>query len=89
MEQFLKDPNAVLDYAIDWSSWLATEEAISSHTVTVETGLTKDSDSESDGVVTVWLSGGIAGTTYTVAVKIVTDAGRTDERSFLVYLVER
>lgn len=97
---FTKDPEAVLDYTFDWkplthgvagatSDWLATGETISSYTVTVPTGITKDSDSQASGVVTVWLSGGTAGTTYRVECKIVTNAGRTDERSTWIKVVER
>ena len=85
----IKDPDAVLDYAFDWSAWLASEETINSHTVTVDTGLTKDSDSESSGIVTVWLSGGTAGTSYKVACKIVTNEGRTEERSITIKCTER
>ena len=96
----LKDPSAVLDYAFDWkplthgvpgatSDWLATGETISSYTVTAETGLTKDSDSQADGVVTVWLSGGTAGINYKVACLITTSAGRTDERTIWIKVVER
>jgi len=86
---FTKDPEAVLDYTFDWSDWLATGETISSYTVTAQTGLTKDSDSQADGVVTYWLSGGTAGTTYRVECKIVTSAGRTDERTMWIKVVER
>ena len=86
---FVKDPDAVLDYAFDWSDWLATGETISSHTITTETGLTKDSDSESSGVVTVWLSGGTAGEDYDVACKIVTSASRTDERTMTIRVKNR
>ena len=88
-QTYLKDPDAVLDFAFDWSSWLASGEIISSRTVTVETGITKDSDAESSGVVTIWLSGGTAGTTYSVACKIVTSASRTDERTMLVKVINR
>jgi len=89
-KEFFKDPDAVLDYAFDWSeNWLESAETISSHTITVSTGLTKDSDSESDGVVTVWLSGGTAGTVYTVACKIVTSLSRTDERTATIRCVNR
>ena len=86
---FMKDPDAVLDYGFDWSSWLATGETISSHTITTETGLTKDSDSESSGVVTVWLSGGTAGNDYDVACKIETSAGRKDERTITIRVKNR
>ena len=77
---YTKDCDAVLDYAYDWSSWLATGETISSHTVVAPSGLTVDSSSESNGVVTAWLSGGTTGTIYNVSCKIVTSAGRTDAR---------
>lgn len=89
MTTFTKDPSAVLDYAFDWSDWLATGETISSHVITVDTGLTKDSDSEALGVVTVWLSGGTAGKNYKVACLIETSAGRTDERTIWIKVVER
>ena len=54
---FLKDPDATLDYAFDWSGWLQSGETISSYAITVDSGITKESDSQSSGVVTVWLSG--------------------------------
>jgi hypothetical protein len=75
-----KDPQAVKDYQLDWTAWLAGD-TVSSHTVTVETGLTKDSDSRALGVVTVWLSGGTKGRTYKVTCRVVTTNGRTDERT--------
>ena len=85
---YTKDPDAVLDYAFDWNDssdpWLASGETISSHTITADTGITVDSDSESSGVVTVWLSGGTAGQDYDVACKIVTSASRTDERTITI-----
>lgn len=98
--RFLKDPQAVLDYKFDWkastngsgtSDWLASGETISTRTVTVATGLTKDSDAITDTntSVTVWLSGGTAGTTYKVVCQIVTSAGRTDERTILVKVTNR
>ena len=84
-----KDPSAVLDFGFDWSDWLASGETINTVTITVSTGLTKDSDSESSGIVTIWLSGGTAGTSYTVACKITTSAGRTDERSMTIMVINR
>ena len=99
---FIKDPDAVLDYKFDWkastngtdgatSDWLGTSETISSHTITAATGLTVDSSSLTDTntSVTVWLSGGTDQTDYTVACKIVTSAGRTDERTVTIYVRNR
>ncbi len=96
----VKDPSAVLDYVFDWAAntsgadteiedWLAAGETISSYTVTVAAGLTKDSDSRSGGRVTAWLSGGTAGQDYTVTCRIVTSAGRTDERSAVIRVRQR
>ena len=87
--QYLKDPSAVLDYVFDWTEWLATGETITDHTITADTGITVDSSTESDGKVTVWLSGGTAGQNYKVACKITTSAGRTDERTIWIKVVER
>ena len=85
----LKDPSAVLDYVFDWTEWLATVETITDYTITADTGITVDSSTESDGKVTVWLSGGTAGINYKVACLITTSAGRTDERTIWIKVVER
>ena len=85
----LKDPSAVLDYVFDWTGWLAAAETITDHTITADTGITVDSSAESDGKVTVWLSGGTAGINYKVACLITTTAGRTDERTIWIKVVER
>jgi len=90
--RFVKDTEAVLDYVFDWSSWLDTGETISSYTMTVPTGITEGTGSyatsQASGRVTVWLSSGVAGTEYAVECKIVTSAGRTDERTMLIYCAE-
>ena len=93
----LKDPSAVLDYVFDWTGWLATGETIAVDsetgekliTITADTGITVDSSTEDDGKVTVWLSGGTAGINYKVACLITTTAGRTDERTIWIKVVER
>jgi hypothetical protein len=85
----LKDPSAVLDYAFDWTGWLAAGETITDHTITADTGITVDSSTESDGKVTVWLSGGTAGINYKVACLITTTARRTDERTLWIRVVDR
>lgn len=88
LTSFRKDPDAVLDYVWDWSSWLAGD-TITSHTVTAADGITVDSSTVADGAVTVWLSGGVARTTYEVACRINTAGGRTDERTSKFYVQER
>ena len=87
--QYLKDPDAVLDYGFDWSDWLADGETISTSTWTIPTGLTEDSETETTTATKVWLSGGTAGTDYTITNKIVTSDSRTDERSMTIRVQER
>jgi hypothetical protein len=85
-----KDPQAVLDWAFDWSRWLAAgEEITGTPVVTVQSGLTKDSQSNTTTKVTVWLSGGTLGTTYSVACRITTNQGRTDERTIGIRVTDR
>ncbi len=72
-----------------WTGWLATGETITDHTITADTGITVDSSTESDGKVTVWLSGGTAGINYKVACLVETTAGRTDERTLWIRVVDR
>lgn len=79
----LKDPNDVLDYTINWSTWLGAD-TIASSTWTVPTGLTAGVTSNSTTATTIWLSGGTAGVTYLVTNKIVTAAGRTKEDSIVI-----
>ena len=85
---FVKDPNAVLDYEWDWSAWLGTD-TIASHTVTAATGLTVDSSTATSTAVTAWLSGGSVGASYAVTCHVVTAAGREDDRTVTVTVMER
>ena len=86
---FTKDPDAVLDYTIDWSDWLASGETISTSTWTIPTGLTEDSETETTTTATVWLSGGTEGTSYTITNEIVTSQSRTANRSLYIRVEER
>lgn len=88
---YIKDPNAVLDYGFDWSDWLEDDETLATATWTVPTGITKDSQDESDSVTVIWLSGGTAGKDYYVSCKITTsnDPVRTDERRMKIRVRER
>lgn len=85
-----KDPQAVLDYTLDWKRWLGPIDSINAApTITVDAGLTLDSSTYSGTIVTMWLSSGTNGTTYSVAVRIVTVDGRTDERTFQIRAASR
>lgn len=82
-----KDPDDVKDYGFDWALELAgdsPDDTISSYTVTVSSGLTRDSDSRTGAVITAWLSGGTAGREYNVLCRVVTANGRTLDRTGIV-----
>ena len=88
-----KDPNADLDYGFDWTAWLGAVDTITDSTwaVPVASGLTTHSPSIStDGkVTTVWLKSGNAGGVYSATNHIKTAAGREDERSLRLTIVDR
>jgi hypothetical protein len=85
---FTKDPNAVLDYSIDWTRWLVGDQIATSEWI-IPSGLTKMADSKTATSATVWLSGGAVGQPYTVTNRITTAAGRTEDRSFTIRVEER
>lgn len=78
---FVKDPNSVLDYTVDWTSWLSTSETISTSTWVVPAGITQSSASNTTTSATIFLSGGTASTTYKVVNRITTNQSRTDDRT--------
>lgn len=96
--EMLKDPEARLDYTFDWraetngtgdSDWLLDGDSISTHTLTVPSGLTLDTESADGDTVTAWLEGGTAGQSYTVTCHITTVQGRQDDRSLLITVTNR
>lgn len=88
-----KDPSAVLDYSIDWSSWLPTGDTIASVTwSTSDAALVVEASpapSVASGIATAWLSGGVRGVRYTATCQVTTTAGRIDDRSIEIKCRER
>lgn len=91
MTQYVKDPQAVLDYACDWSAWLAAEgDTATAIDWTVPDGLTQARAASRDGGKgTVWLSGGTVGEEYLLTCRITTAAGRIDDRTIRIVIRER
>lgn len=88
----VKDPDAKLDYIFDWTTWLdAIPDTIQSHVVTVDSGITKESDTLAGKKVTVWLSGGTVGEAYKVSCRITTanNPTRIEERTMIIKVVNR
>ena len=84
-----KDPDAELDYKLDWSKWLASGDTINASTWSAATGITQISSAYDTTSTTVWLSGGTAGEEYEVTCEIETAGGRTENQSFTVVVTER
>ena len=86
--RFTKDPDAHLNYTIDWSEWLVTD-TISTSTWTVPTGITKDSDTNSTTTTTIKLSGGTVGEKYEIVNHVVTAAALEDDRTIVITIREK
>jgi len=72
-----KDPDEVLDYQVDWSARLEGVETVLISTFTTTGSVVIDSAGfTSQGIATVWLSGGVAGDMCEVRNHIVTTFGR-------------
>ena len=87
-QTFCKSENEVLDYKVDWATWLGAS-TLTSSVWTVPADITKDSDSSSTTDTTIWLSGGTFGDVYMVTNKIETNDSRTAERAFLIQMAIR
>ena len=90
-QSFVKDPDATLDYQVDWTTWLSGDsDTISSSTWTISgSGLTEDSSSNTTQVATIWLSGGTEGSSYEVTNRIITANGRTADRTIYIVIDQR
>lgn len=91
MTTFEKDPEAVLDYSVDWTDFLETAETIFSSQWFSPAGITVDSNGHTNKVATVWLSGGTVGSSYELTNRITTDndPARVDERTIIISIVNK
>jgi hypothetical protein len=89
-----KDPGSIIDYGSDWNDqsvgpWLAVGETIVTSSWIVPTGLTLVSESNNTTETSIFLSGGTIGEIYTLTNRIVTTAGRTEDRSMYIECVNK
>lgn len=84
--EFVKDPGALKDYIFDWTTWIGADTITGTPVITVPTGITLASQSNTAKAVTVWLSGGTTGQTYQVACKITTAGARVDPRTIKILI---
>ena len=82
-----KAPNDNYSFTIDWSVELGADTINATpggSTWVVETGITIDSEVNDDTTTTVDLSGGTAGTTYTLTNQINTAGGDVYEKDLFI-----
>ena len=83
-----KDPDEVLDYRLDWLGTAAEPgplfdlgDTISNSLWVVPAGITSESETNDDGSVTIWLSGGAIGENYEILNRITTVDGRVFDQT--------
>lgn len=85
-----KDPDALLDYAVDWQrEWLPEGDRVIAASAQVQSGLTLSFQTLVSGVHVIWLDGGTVGQSYTVVSRIATEDGRRNDFTFVVDIRER
>jgi hypothetical protein len=94
MSYLLKDPEAVLDYMIDWGAdYLLAGELLaeSAWSVTPDEpgGLSLVGSDFGASTSTAKAAGGVAGHLYELANRITTATGRVDERSIVIRVENR
>ena len=92
MSLYLKDPDAAVDYAIDWTPYLDGRTiAASSWSVTPEEagGAAIDETRFEPGRTAVRVSGGVAGHGYSLANHVTLSDGSSDDRSLTLRVEQR
>lgn len=90
-----KDPDAVLDYVVDFTEFLLPDtDSITSVAVVTTGGLVADSYSHDGQKVTVWLSGGditVDGeyASATVRITTVNNPARIEDRTMYFNIIEK
>ena len=92
MTNFVKDPDAILDYSIDWSNWLGND-TIDTSTWVAESPLIIISASDvidaTNTITTVFVSGGVVNNKYNLTNHIITAGGREDDRTITIIIKEK
>lgn len=86
-----KDPDSVMDYGCNYTSWLAKDEVIGTSIWLVDGVVTTSGDPLvtsnpvlSGAITGVTLTLGVENDDYTLTNRITTDQGRTEDRSMII-----
>lgn len=93
MSLLLKDPDAMLDYSIDWGAEYLGDDLLTQSSWTVvpdepADGVTIAGSQFDSATSVVKAAGGVPGRIYRLVNQVITASGRTDSRS-IVLRVER
>ncbi|HYN45762.1 MAG TPA: hypothetical protein VES64_03635 [Allosphingosinicella sp.] len=92
MSFYLKDPEARVDYAIDWALYLDDQTIVASAWSVEpdeEGGLAVDEESFALARAAARLSGGVVGHSYSVSNLVTLSDGSADSRSIILRVEER
>ncbi len=93
MSFHLKDPGAILDYAVDWGAEYLDSDVIvasSFEVAPVEAGGASIVGSSFDAkIATVTVGGGVAGHQYRLVNHVILLSGREDERTIVLRVEQR
>lgn len=89
MNVYIKDPDSIVDYSMDWSGYLRDGETVQSFQFIVDPiesgGLSVQGGGSLMGAVTTAsVAGGLVGHVYTLTCRAVLNTGIVDDRSLSV-----
>lgn len=86
---FIKDPDAYLDYYINWTLWLAGDSIAVSTWSTSDVAVTLNNEAIVGAITQVWVDGGVAGSLVPLRNHIVTAAGRKEDRTLYIVVWDK
>ena len=95
MPSYRKDPDALLEYTVNWTNWLPSGDYIVSAAVTAITpsggsgSMTVESYNHTTVLSTAFVSGGTTGQLYQLRHRIWTNGGRRTDRTQDIIIEER
>ena len=86
-----KDPNEKLDFSLDWrvENRIPVGDVIVASLWIAPPGVSVVSESFSDTVTTIWLTGGTIGETYDFLNRVTTEAGRILDKTVRLKIKEK
>jgi hypothetical protein len=88
-QSFVHDPDAILDYTIDWAAWLDGDTLSTSLWAVAAGTATLDDEAISGDLAQVWVSDTVTGEVLTITNSVLTVGGRADDRTLTLLIQER